>query len=198
MSMIGFIRHGVTDWNQQMRAQGHTDIPLNERGRVQARALSERMRQEKPWDFIYSSDLHRAYETATIIAESAGLSIDSIQTDERLREINCGLIEGTTEAERIEKWGEHWRSQDLGRESAESVKARGRSFITEAVKKHPQQSILIVAHGAWIAYNLQELVPHQNTEQILINTSVTKLLMHDEQWDCKLYNCVKHLQGKIS
>ena len=38
-------------------------------------------------------------------------------TDDRIREINCGLIEGTTEEERITKWGDNWRLQDLGMES---------------------------------------------------------------------------------
>ncbi|WP_430214022.1 hypothetical protein [Paenibacillus amylolyticus] len=34
--------------------------------------------------------------------------------DERIREINCGLIEGTTEEERITRWGANWSEQNLG------------------------------------------------------------------------------------
>lgn len=66
MTLIGLIRHGVTDWNYEYRAQGQVDIPLNDEGRRQAELLSKRMENEE-WDYIYSSDLSRALETAEII-----------------------------------------------------------------------------------------------------------------------------------
>jgi 2,3-bisphosphoglycerate-dependent phosphoglycerate mutase len=50
---------------------------------------------EERWDMIITSDLSRAIETVNIIGRKIGLPISHI--DKRVREINCGEIEGTTE-----------------------------------------------------------------------------------------------------
>ena len=64
------VRHGETDWNRRKIRQGHVDIPLNENGRRQSRALADRLRSWKV-DAIYSSDLSRAAETARILGIGA-------------------------------------------------------------------------------------------------------------------------------
>ncbi|WP_087973239.1 histidine phosphatase family protein [Oceanobacillus rekensis] len=189
MIEIGFIRHGTTAWNKEQRAQGSSDIPLNEEGLIQAQQVAERLSAEK-WDVIYSSDLSRARQTAEAIANKTGIPL---QLDSRLRELGGGLIEGTIEEERINKWGLEWRQMDLGMETEESLIARGTSFMEELVEKHENSRILIVSHGAFLRRLLKTVVPHFNFDESLKNTSVTSLLMADEQWNCNLYNCTKHI-----
>ena len=193
MTTVGFVRHGITEWNVEGRAQGQTDIPLNEAGKVQARALAERLLSEEGWDVIVSSDLIRARETAEIIAEH--LHIDQILFDERLREIHCGLIEGLTVAERIAKWGENWREQALEMEPPGEAAKRAIACLDEITHKHEGKRILVVSHGALIGLALEKLVPGQYTKASMGNTSITTVTLNNDEWTCSLYNCTKHLDA---
>ncbi|WP_110064892.1 histidine phosphatase family protein [Cytobacillus oceanisediminis] len=193
MTKIGLVRHGITAWNKEGRAQGSSDIPLHEEGLAEAGLLAERLSAEN-WDVIYSSNLLRAQQTAEAIKEK--VSHIPLRLDPRIREVGGGLIEGTTEAERIEKWGSRWRELDLGFEPGESVITRGMAFIQEIAAKHPGENVLVVSHGSFIRHLLKELVPHIDMPDQLKNTSITKLFMKESQWDCELYNCTNHLLKK--
>lgn len=194
MTIIGLIRHGSTHWNREGRVQGHTDIPLDEEGLIQANRLAERLSQEH-WDEIYSSDLLRATKTAEIVASRMGMS--NLKYDVRLREMKCGLIEGTTLDERIIKWGEGWRDLDLEMELAESVIERGTKCIEDISDKYRGKKILIISHGALIGNCLKKLIPHVDIAKHLDNTSFTKLIKSDSGWECKLYNCTLHLEAVL-
>ncbi|WNR42928.1 histidine phosphatase family protein [Paenibacillus roseipurpureus] len=187
---VGLIRHGVTEWNNLGKAQGVSDIPLNEEGIKQATALANRLSREE-WDIIFSSNLTRARQTAEIIRQS--LVVESVFIDDRIREINCGLIEGTTEEERIARWGVNWREQNLGMEDFRMVAKRGLSFLEEKISKHTDKRILIVSHGALIGLSLQHLLPQRFKETYIDNTSLTILTHTNNDWACQLYNCTKHL-----
>ncbi|GGE60278.1 histidine phosphatase family protein [Priestia taiwanensis] len=189
MTTIGFIRHGSTAWNKEKRSQGLSNIPLDEAGLLQADKLGERIRNEK-WDVVYASDLSRARATAEAIERLANLPL---LLDVRLREASGGEIEGTTEQERIEKWGEDWRSLDLGIESAESVIARAMPVVDEIMEKHCGKNVLIVSHGAFTRHMLKALVPSIDLTVSPKNTSITRLVKTDAGWDCELYNCTIHL-----
>ncbi|MBV6712535.1 histidine phosphatase family protein [Paenibacillus chitinolyticus] len=190
MTTIGFIRHGSTHWNKEGRAQGSSDIPLDEDGLNDAEKLAERIESEK-WDYVYSSHLLRAKQTADRIGGRSGIPVWS---DERIREAGGGEIEGTTEQERIAKWGAGWRELDLGIEKPESVITRGSSFLEEVLSRHKGKRILIVSHGSFIRTMLKHLLPDSEYDGHLTNTSVTTLVLDDRDWTCGLYNCTKHLE----
>src|ERR1700738_4273508 len=59
-------RHGQTDWNRDRRLQGSADIALNDSGRRQAAALTERLRGVR-FDAVYASELRRSRENAEIV-----------------------------------------------------------------------------------------------------------------------------------
>jgi len=191
MSLIGLIRHGSTQWNKEGRAQGLSDIPLDEEGLDQAKALAVRLSKEE-WNAIYSSDLLRARQTAEIIAEK--MKIADICFDYRLREMVGGKIEGTTEAERVGLWGSNWRDLDLGIEDVDSVSSRGTECIESVSHKHFGQKVLIVSHGALIGLSIKKLLPNLNTNEHLKNASITTIKKLNKHWDCEVYNCTLHIE----
>jgi 2,3-bisphosphoglycerate-dependent phosphoglycerate mutase len=191
MTTIGLIRHGITEWNSLGKAQGVSDIPLNEMGRKQATNIGDRLSLEEQWDMIITSDLSRAFETAKIIGSKIGLPISHI--DERVREINCGEIEGTTEDQRVKKWGSEWRNLELGIENVEDVSNRGIDFLKDIVCTYKGKRILVVSHGALIGLTLQKLLPQKFQQTYIDNTSITILSNIEDKWDCSLYNCTRHL-----
>ncbi|TFB13306.1 histidine phosphatase family protein [Filobacillus milosensis] len=192
MTTIGFIRHGVTEWNSLGKAQGASDIPLNKIGRKQASDIGDRLSKEDNWDMIITSDLSRAVETAQIIGSKLGLPISHAEA--RVREINCGKIEGTTEEERVKLWGSNWSNLELGMEKFEDVSKRGRDFLEEIVSTYNDRRILVISHGALIGLTLQRLLPQKFQKTYIDNTSITILNNTEGKWDCILYNCIKHLE----
>jgi broad specificity phosphatase PhoE len=140
VTTILLARHGETDWNVQNRWQGHADTPLNERGRAQARALAERL-AGTVLEAIYSSDLLRASETAGIVAQGRGLTV---QTDRRLREIDVGAWQGLTGDEVAERFPDGVRPDG---ESLEAFQARVVGALSAIGRSHNGATVLVVAHG---------------------------------------------------
>lgn len=151
MTDITLIRHGQTDWNAARRYQGQADIPLNQVGIEQAKALALTIANEK-YDAIYASDLSRAAQTADILAEALHMPI---HTDIRLREICQGKWEGMSLDEVQEKYAEDFKhgfedpafSRAPGGESVAEVAARMRAAADEIAAQHPGGRILLVSHG---------------------------------------------------
>ena len=72
MRRLVLLRHGRTEWNDTGRAQGHADVPLDETGEAQAKAVAPVLAALAPVA-VWSSDLARAAGTAAVVAAEAGL-----------------------------------------------------------------------------------------------------------------------------
>ena len=106
MPTIYYIRHGQTDWNATGRFQGTQDIPLNDKGRMQAAASGVRLGQllaeegRDPGSLAYvASPLGRARVTMELLRGELGLPPHDYAVDERIREITYGAWEGFTLAQ---------------------------------------------------------------------------------------------------
>lgn len=89
-TLVYFVRHGQSVGNRDQIFLGHTDMPLTELGREQARLAGEAIKKMGivP-DAVYASPLSRAYETAVLASGEP----DPIPCDD-LREIYAGVWEG--------------------------------------------------------------------------------------------------------
>jgi len=135
MTTLLLIRHGETDWNAERRWQGHADVPLNERGRDQARRLADSFSGDAV-DAIYESDLSRARETAEILGARLGLPV---AVDPDLREIDVGSREGLR--------GEEVGVREWDGESHSAHRDRTLNALARIVAGHPGSRVLVVAHG---------------------------------------------------
>ena len=98
-------RHGQSLWNEVRRFQGGTDVALSALGRRQAEALGRAVRGRR-LAAAYVSPMQRAFETATIALEGAGVPIVPI---DELRELSLGEWEGCTIDEISARDGDPYR-----------------------------------------------------------------------------------------
>ena len=144
MLKILFTRHGTTDWNEKMLIQGRTEIPLNEKGREDAKKLAEKLKDTKI-DLIYSSPLGRAVETATILRGERELEIIK---DPRITEQFYGTMEGAPRSgEAYQKQRASHFKRYPGGEGYLDVCQRVFNFFDELKEKYDGKTILVVAHG---------------------------------------------------
>ncbi len=181
------VRHGETDWNRELRCQGHMDVPLNDAGLRQAHELAERL-GSVPLAAVYSSDLQRALVTARTVAGPRRLSVTPLTA---LRERYMGQWEGLTLEDRRRLWPHlHvlWEQGErhvagVNMEPYEDLTKRLRQVVNDAVKSHPGQTILMVTHGGCVACLLDGLgVPRSERGPFLRNCAVSPLVVGEAGW----------------
>ncbi len=149
MRTIYFMRHGETDMNRAERMQGHTDCPLNDTGRAQAKKAAEALAAlGLKFDAVYSSPLSRAAETAAIVS---GFAPENIHYDARLIEMSFGGYEGRHFREIPQ---EVWRfladpdaPQAAEIEIEEDLMDRTGSFLADLRENAPEGNTLVTLHG---------------------------------------------------
>ena len=200
MTKIILVRHGQTEWNLEMKYQGHSDIALTEQGIYQASLVAERLKSEKV-NAVFASDLSRAFQTAEIIGSKFGLSTAAIPA---FRELNFGSWEGLTYRKIGEKWQGESRQiftapdevQVPGGETFRQLKDRAMAALNELVEKYKGETIVIVSHGGTIRTILCAALnmPLNNLWSIRQdNTAVNIIEKFHDMWFVSLVNDIHHL-----
>lgn len=148
------MRHGKTDWNEQHKLQGRTDIPLNETGRKMAENAAIEYK-DIHFDVCYCSPLIRAKETAEIFFRDKDTPII---TDDRLKEMGFGIYEGSKNCFKHPEWEiytlfkhpENYTASFENGETFEELYARTGEFLREVIypELEKNKDILIIGHGA--------------------------------------------------
>jgi len=194
-------RHGQTDWNAQRRFQGKTDVPLNEAGLNEAKALAERLKNW-PFDVIYASPLSRALKTAQIISE-VNVNSGSIKVCNELEEMGFGIWEELSIHEVIKNFPgqyEAWKDDPSkmippGGESFKEIIGRVKPVL-EDILNGQNREVLVVAHGGVIraiVASLLGLSPSGIWHMRLDNCGLVGLVCKDEQASLLFWNDALHL-----
>jgi broad specificity phosphatase PhoE len=147
-------RHGETDWNADRRMQGQLDAELSVLGMEQARLAAPLIARFRP-QALLTSDLRRASNTAAILAEQTGLTV---QTDKRLRETHLGEWQGLTHEDVDARWPggrASWRRNaewaPPGGETRVDVAGRALQVVRELDGRPGIEVAVLCAHGGLIA-----------------------------------------------
>lgn len=193
--VLYYIRHGETAWNAEGRFQGSKDIPLNDKGRVQASAAGEILREliardtREPHHFGYvSSPLGRARTTMDLVRGALGMPAEGYSLEHRLREIGWGDWEGLTAPEmqahdpaafaarREDRWGV---SAPKG-ETYADVTTRIRTWLAElssdtvAVAHGGTMRALMVATGVASPQHAADVQVEQGVVYVFANGSMSR------------------------
>jgi len=159
---VYFVRHGATPLTAEDRFAGSTDLDLSDEGRAQARALAERLADQKIAQ-VYASPMRRTMETATILGAPHKLA--PLPRD-GLREIDHGRWEGLSRKEVEERFADEYTSWEKdpftfapqGGESGVSVMARALPVVRAVVEAHPGETVVVVSHKATIRLVISSLL----------------------------------------
>jgi 2,3-bisphosphoglycerate-dependent phosphoglycerate mutase len=139
-----FESHSTTVDNEQGRATGWLPGELSGRGRMQARDLGIR-RRDDGIAAVFSSDLNRAVETVSIAFGGSGVPV---LYDWRLRECDYGQGNGMPAADLRCGRREHLDQPYPGGESWRQAVARVGRFLGDLPLRWDGQRVLVIGHVA--------------------------------------------------
>ncbi len=138
------VRHGETMMNVLKLINGHNEIGLNIKGKMQASKAAQAMENEHV-DMVFCSPLKRTKQTCNIINSK---NIDVIY-EPRLKERDAKSKQFTSENNiKLDEWYDITKDtlyKDT--EGFKSVCTRISEFLKELEIKYPDKSILLVTHG---------------------------------------------------
>lgn len=156
VTKLYLVRHGQSAGNAEGRFGGHSATPLSKLGLRQAEATAKLLAKEGV-SAIYTSDLHRAVQTAEPLAELTGIKI---QPTSAFRERNVGVLEGLTFDESKETFPKDYYA--LVNRNVHHVITNGESYrhllrrstneLWDILRKHVGERVAIFSHTGAICF----------------------------------------------
>ena len=107
MYRVVLLRHGESDWNRENRFTGWTDVPLSDKGVLEARAAGRALRAGGfDFDVAHTSVLRRAIKTLWLALEEMDRMWIPVHPSWRLNERHYGALQGLNKAETTARHGE--------------------------------------------------------------------------------------------
>ncbi|HEY8755607.1 MAG TPA: histidine phosphatase family protein [Candidatus Dormibacteraeota bacterium] len=185
------VRHGATDWSEEGRHTGWTDISLNADGLRQAGTLGPRL-VEYAFEAVLCSPLQRAVTTC----QRAGLG-DRAQLDPDLREWNYGEYEGLTSDEiraRTPDWT-LWKDGVRNGETIDEVAERADRVVARL--RDVRGDAVVFAHGHLLRVLAARWIdePALLAQHLNLTTASISTLASEHDWpSITLWNDAGHLR----
>ncbi len=152
MKRLLLVRHGVTDWNEDGRLMGRSDVELNSRGRDQASRVADAISAKTGGavDAIYTSPQLRTRETATPLAQSSGKEaivdpeLDEVWLSNGWQGKTVAELRGDEHLERVIA-DPTYRCDAI--EPIMDVQQRVVVACERARSAHPGGTVVVVSHG---------------------------------------------------
>jgi broad specificity phosphatase PhoE len=174
------VRHGVTDWNEDGRLMGRTEVELNDRGRQQAAAAAKAI-AELPVGAVLSSPRPRTLQTAEPIARSHHCDVivepgfDEVWLDDAWVGKKVSELRGDPDLERLIS-DPSYRCERI--ESIEDVQSRCVAAAERVREERPTETVVIVSHGdplrALLAYYLD--LPLRSFRRLTVENGAVSIL----------------------
>lgn len=202
------VRHGESapaDESQPFPlVDGHGDPPLDPVGREQAERVADRLRHEHI-SAIYVTTLRRTAETAAPLAARLGIEP---QVEGDLREVHLGEWEGGMFRKHVAeghplalKMFEEQRWDAIpGAESSEALSKRVRAGVTRIAEAHPDQLVVVVAHGGVIGRILADASGASRGFAFVgsDNGAISRIVVAGDRWIIRGFNDTGHLDTLVT
>jgi len=114
MHKIVLLRHGESEWNKENRFTGWTDVPLSEKGLIEAQSAGKVLKEKGfVFDKAYTSVLKRAIKTLWSVLEEMNLMWIPVENSWKLNERHYGALQGLNKSETAARYGDEqvkiWR-----------------------------------------------------------------------------------------
>lgn len=202
MTTLIIARHGNTFGPEDTptRVGLHTDLPLVEKGREQAKAIGRYLRENKMIpDVVYSSTLKRTIETAEIAVKESGVSNPVFHLD-IFNEIDYGPDENKDEADviarigeqAIEDWDEKAIVPDGWKVDPEAIKQSWFDFAEQIAAFDDNETVLVVTSNGiarFAPYITGDFDRFRAEHNIKLSTGAVGILKHEAgSWDVADWN----------
>ncbi|MBC5628291.1 histidine phosphatase family protein [Clostridium sp. NSJ-6] len=201
-TIIYLTRHGQTEWNLERRLQGRGNSPLTEAGIERAKELRERIK-DIDIDFIYSSPIERALDTANIIKGEKNIEVI---TDEGLMEMCFGDYEGR-KTDEVMAENPSWNIDLImhgdvelcapNGEDLASVRARVAETMDRIIEENRGKAILIVTHGITLKALMYYFKDQEVNNEVMGQATLTKISVDENNaFDIEFKNDDSHFTVK--
>jgi len=153
MTKLLLVRHGHVEGISPERFRGRAELKLTVAGRREAEMTAARIAASWRPAVIYTSPMSRCVDTGAAIGKPFGLAPAPMPG---LNDIDYGEWQGWTAAEVRTRWPDAldtwYRHPDWaaipGGESLQEVLARTVAALREVVRRHPDDTVVLVAHDS--------------------------------------------------